>query len=56
MAESKKSVSCPVEFTLQSIGGKWKVLALYYLFQGTKHFNELERLLAGISHQTLAKQ
>ena len=52
----KKSVSCPVENTLAVIGGKWKVLVIYYLRQGTKRFNELHRLLDGISHRTLVKQ
>ena len=52
----KKSVSCPVETTLDVIGGRWKVLALYYLMPGTKRFGELQRALAGISARTLAKQ
>ena len=57
MAKCKtKEVSCPVENTLSVIGGKWKVLVLYHLMQGTKRFNELHRALAGISHRTLVKQ
>lgn len=51
-----KTVSCPVEVTLRVIAGRWKVLVLYYLFEETKRFNELHRLLGGISHRTLAKQ
>lgn len=62
MAEStrsgrgKKGVHCPVETTLDVIGGRWKVLALYYLLRGTLRFGELNRALAGISARTLAKQ
>jgi len=52
----KKTVRCPVEGTLAVIGGKWKVLVLYYLLDGTKRFNELHRALEGISHRTLVKQ
>ena len=52
----KKSVSCAVETTLAVIGGKWKVLVIYYLREGTKRFNELHRSLTGISHRTLVKQ
>ncbi len=55
-ASKKKSVSCSVETTLAIIGGKWKVLVIYYLREGTKRFNELHRLLSGISHRTLVKQ
>jgi len=56
MSKSRKAVSCPVETTLRVIGGRWKVLVLHYLLDGTKRFNELQRLLVGISPRTLAKQ
>ena len=56
MRRGKKVQSCPVETTLRAIGGRWKVLVLHYLLSGTKRFNELHRLLGGISHRTLAKQ
>jgi DNA-binding HxlR family transcriptional regulator len=55
-ALKKKNVSCAVETTLAVIGGKWKVLVIYYLREGTKRFNELHRSLIGISHRTLVKQ
>jgi DNA-binding HxlR family transcriptional regulator len=56
VAKSKKAVSCPVESTLRLIEGRWKVLALYHLLEGVKRFNELNRLLVGVSPRTLAKQ
>lgn len=46
----------PVEHTLRVIGGQWKVLVLYHLLAGTKRFNELHRLLQGVTHRTLTKQ
>lgn len=55
-ASKKKTVYCSVETTLRIIGGRWKVLVLYHLREGTKRFNELHRLLTGISHRTLVKQ
>jgi len=54
--KSIKSVSCPVETTLGIIGGKWKVLVIHNLLEGTRRFSELHRALPSISHRTLTKQ
>jgi len=56
MARSRKTVSCPVETTLRVIGGRWKVLVIHHLLDGVKRFNQLHRLLGGISPRTLTKQ
>lgn len=53
---SRKEVSCHVETTLRVVGGRWKVLVLYHLLDGTKRFSELTRLLKGVSARTLSKQ
>ena len=53
---ANKDVSCPAEVTLKVIGGRWKALIVYYLLQGTKRFNQLQRELKGISHRTLSRQ
>jgi DNA-binding HxlR family transcriptional regulator len=47
---------CPVEVTLGVIGGKWKPLILYYLFQRTRRFNELRRMLPNVTQQMLTVQ
>ena len=52
----KKAVSCPVELTLGVISGRWKVMIIHQLLEGTKRFNQLQRELSGITHRTLAKQ
>ena len=56
MKRGQKAVDCPVETTLAVIEGRWKVLVLHFLLSGTKRFNELHRLLRGVSHRTLAQQ
>ncbi|HRQ73831.1 MAG TPA: helix-turn-helix domain-containing protein [Phycisphaerales bacterium] len=56
MARPRKSVSCPVETTLRVVAGRWKALVIYYLLEDVRRFNELHRLLRGISPRTLTKQ
>lgn len=53
---TEKSVTCAVEKTLAVLAGRWKVLALFHLLSGTRRFNELHRLLRGVSHRTLSRQ
>lgn len=48
--------SCPVEATLEAIGGRWKVLILHELFNGTRRFGELHRGLHGITQKMLTQQ
>ncbi len=47
---------CPVETTLDVIGGKWKGVIIYYLLSGTKRFNELRRIYPKVTHHTLTLQ
>jgi DNA-binding HxlR family transcriptional regulator len=53
---AKKAVSCPVETTLGVLSGRWKVMIIHQLLEGTKRFNRLQRELGGITHRTLSKQ
>lgn len=49
--------TCPIEYTLGIIGGKWKLLILYYLMvDKVKRYGELKRCIAGITHKMLSKQ
>ena len=54
--QTAKKVGCPTETTLELISGRWKVMVIYWLLQGERRFNQLQRDLAGITHRTLAKQ
>lgn len=47
---------CPVEATLNIIGGKWKGIALYHLLDGTMRFNELKRSAGTVTQRMLTKQ
>jgi DNA-binding HxlR family transcriptional regulator len=48
--------SCPAEITLQVIGGRWKVVILWSLLQGTKRFSYLCRFMPGITQKMLTQQ
>ena len=48
--------NCPVESTLQVIGGKWKGVILYHLLDGKKRFSELKRFMPTITQRMLTKQ
>jgi DNA-binding HxlR family transcriptional regulator len=48
---------CPVEATLTIIGGKWKGVILYHLFQKKKlRFGELKKLVGVITQRMLTNQ
>jgi DNA-binding HxlR family transcriptional regulator len=47
---------CPIEVTLDVIGGKWKGTVLHRLLEGTVRFNELRRVIPKITQRTLTTQ
>ena len=46
---------CPVATTVDLIGNKWKLLIMRELLTGTKRFNEIHRLVGGISQKVLTE-
>jgi len=53
---AKANYYCPVEVTLEVIGGKWKCVILWWLRRGPKRFGELKQLIPDISQQVLTQQ
>jgi DNA-binding HxlR family transcriptional regulator len=53
---NKTCTSTPVGVTLNVIGGKWKLLILWHISQGTLRFGELMKHMQGITQKMLAQQ
>ncbi|WP_275297749.1 helix-turn-helix domain-containing protein [Clostridium sp. YIM B02551] len=49
-------IQCPVETSLNIIGGKWKGIIIYRLLNGKRRFNELRREMPRITHRMLTLQ
>lgn len=46
----------PVKDTLDIISGKWKLLILISIWEGNRHFREIERSIPNLSTKVLAKE
>lgn len=47
---------CPMQLTMEVLGGKWKLLILWQLQQGTKRYGELRSAIEDITHKMLTQQ
>jgi DNA-binding HxlR family transcriptional regulator len=69
MSASKKALSgnherarpnpvegCPLTAALAAIGGKWKLIIVYWLAESPKHFAALRKAMPGISQKVLTQQ
>ena len=50
------SKNCPVEATLELIGGKYKALILWHLSENTLRFSQLQKLLPVATPKMLTQQ
>lgn len=55
-AHTHGEFGCPIETTLDVLGGKWKGMVLHRLMFGTLRFNELRRLLPHVTQRMLTRQ
>ncbi len=56
MSRLEAQYGCPVEVTIDIIGGKWKSTILWWLRQSAKRPSELMQLIPGISQKVLTRQ
>jgi DNA-binding HxlR family transcriptional regulator len=47
---------CPLTAALAAVGGKWKMIILYWLAEEPSHFAALRRKMPGISQKVLTQQ
>jgi DNA-binding HxlR family transcriptional regulator len=47
---------CPLTAAFAAIGGKWKMIIVYWLAESPKHFAALRKAMPGISQKVLAQQ
>lgn len=48
--------NCPLRKTLEVIGGKWTMLIIFQINEGTVRYGELKRCVVGISEKMLISQ
>ncbi len=47
---------CPLTAAFAAIGGKWKMIIIYWLAESPKHFAGLRKLMPSISQKVLTEQ
>jgi DNA-binding HxlR family transcriptional regulator len=47
---------CPLTAALAAMGGKWKLIIIYWLAESPRQFLALRRLMPGISQKVLTEQ
>ena len=54
--KSYDEFQCPMRLTEKLIGGRWKITLLWLLNEQNRRFNELRRVLPGITQKVLTEQ
>jgi len=53
LARKRAAQPCGVETTLSVVEGRWKLLILFQLLDGTRRFSALKRQLSGVTQRML---
>ncbi len=56
LEETIKVHNCPVTYTMQIIGGKWKLIIIHLISNNINRFGLMQRTIEGISKQMLTSQ
>ncbi len=50
-----KEYKCPVEITIDILGGKWRSLIVWHLSKNVLRFSEVQKIVPGISKKVLSE-
>jgi DNA-binding HxlR family transcriptional regulator len=56
LPKSNAISGCPLTAAMAAIGGKWKLIIVYWLAESPTHFAALRRAMPGISQKVLTQQ
>ena len=59
MAQTRRTnpvSDCPLTAALAAVGGKWKMIIIYWLAEDPRHLAALRRLMPSISQKVLTEQ
>lgn len=56
MSQKCTGYNCPIEVTIQLIGGKYKAIILWHLIDATLRYNELHKKMPNATDKMLAQQ
>lgn len=52
---NNKEYKCPVEITIDILGGKWRALIVWHLSKNVLRFSEVQKIVPGISKKVLSE-
>jgi DNA-binding HxlR family transcriptional regulator len=56
MTQPGRLYGCPVEFALDTLGGKWKTVILARIKEGPRRYSDLRRMIPSLSDKVLTER